>query len=137
MNQPNHRGNIVGLDVGDARIGVARAHTIAKIPEPLKPINNDENFTANLSKLLQEQSTSTVVVGIPRNMSGQETEQSRKIRTFIDGVKQKLTDVNFVFVDESLSSKRADEYMKTNGTNTSQDSISACYILQEYFTINL
>lgn len=137
MNQPNHRGNIVGLDVGDARIGVARAHTIAKIPEPLKPINHDENFTANLSKLLQEQSTSTVVVGIPRNMSGQETEQSRKIRTFIDGVKQKLTDVNFVFVDESLSSKRADEYMKTNGTNASQDSISACYILQEYFTINL
>ena len=137
MNQPNHRGNIVSLDVGDARIGVARAHTIAKIPEPLKPINNDENFTANLSKLLQEQSTSTVVVGIPRNMSGQETEQSRKIRTFIDGVKQKLTDVNFVFVDESLSSKRADEYMKTNGTNASQDSISACYILQEYFTINL
>ncbi len=131
----NHSENIIGLDIGDIKIGVARVHTIAKIPEPLQPFSNDEEFGSKLLDLLKSQQSSLVVVGLPRNMSGEETAQSTKIREFVDKIKAKLNGIDFVFVDESLSSVRADEFMKNLKTEVSQDSIAACYILQEYLTI--
>lgn len=135
MHHQNPNGNIVALDIGDATIGVARANGIAKIPEPLQSLANDKKFVDSLIQLLREQDSKTVVVGVPRNMSGDETQQSRKIRDFIQELKQKTGDISYIFVDESLSSSRADEYLKNNKTKASQDSVAACYILQEYFTI--
>lgn len=127
--------NIIGLDIGDAKIGVARAHVIAKIPEPLGALSNDKEFPDRLSDLLKSQQTSIVVVGIPRNMSGEETTQSAKIRKFIEDLKTQLPSIDFVFVDESLSSVRADSFIKNSKKEVSQDSVAACYILQEYLTI--
>ncbi len=136
MPRQNPDTNIIALDIGDATIGVARGNIVARIPEPLQPFANNAKFVDNLNQLLKDQNTKTVVIGIPRNMSGEETGQSSKIRDFVQELKQKTGDVKYVFVDESLSSNRADEYLKNNKINASQDSVAACYILQEYFTIN-
>lgn len=135
MNK-NHSVNIIGLDIGDARVGVARVHSVAKIPEPLSPLANDDQFVTNLRNLLENQGCKTVVVGLPRNMSGEETAQSQKIRDFVTSLQSNFEEVNFIFVDESLSSARADEYIKKSKLAVSQDSVAACYILQEYLTIS-
>lgn len=127
--------NIIGLDIGDTKIGVARVHVIAKIPEPLPSFNNDQDFANKLLELLKVQNCNLVVVGVPRNMSGEETAQSAKIRKFIDDLKPYFEGVDFVFSDESLSSVRADDYLKNSKAEVSQDSVAACYILQEYLTI--
>ena len=128
--------NLLALDIGDSKIGVARASVVAKIPQPLAKIANDENLLENLKKLTEEYQTNTIIVGVPRNMSGEETEQSKKIRNQVSNLKTKLKDINFIFVDESLSSVRAGDYIKVNNSRADEDSISACYILEEYFTIN-
>lgn len=133
-NNPNI--SIIGLDIGDVRIGVARAGSIAKIPEPLSAIKNDSSLTKSLNSILKEYDAQLLVVGVPRNMNGQETEQSGKIRTLVEEIKPNLKKVEIVFVDESLSSVRADKYLQKTGGNFDQDSIAACYILEEYFTIN-
>ena len=135
MNQ-NLSYNLLALDIGDSKIGVARASVVAKIPQPLAKIANDENLLENLKKLTEEYQTNTIIVGVPRNMSGEETEQSKKIRNQVSNLKTKLKDINFIFVDESLSSVRAGDYIKINNSRADEDSISACYILEEYFTIN-
>ena len=128
--------NLLALDIGDSKIGVARASVVAKIPQPLAKIANDENLLENLKKLTEEYQANTIIVGVPRNMSGEETEQSKKIRNQVSNLKTKLKDINFIFVDESLSSVRAGDYIKVNNSRADEDSISACYILEEYFTIN-
>lgn len=133
---PSHSLNIIGLDIGDAKIGVARSSTIAKLPEPLSALKNDDSFISNLQKLIDEFSVGLLVVGIPRNMKGEETKQSVKIREQAQDIKKSLSGIDIVFVDESLSSVRADDFLKNSTKQYDQDSISACYILEEYFTIN-
>lgn len=66
-------------------------------------------------------------------MSGELTQQSRKIRGFIDQLSSELT-IPVIVVDESLSSLRADEFLSQSKRQYDQDSVAACYILEEYFT---
>lgn len=122
---------ILGLDVGDARIGLAVAGSVARLPSPIETIQRGDDEVDLLQKIISRESADIIVVGIPRNLSGEETAQSTKIRQFADFIKQNIS-VPIIFVDESLSSKRADEYIK-NTKNAEQDSVAACFILQEYF----
>lgn len=124
---------IIGLDVGDRLIGVARASTIARIPEPLKALPNNGTFSGLLLELIRARGVQKIVVGMPRNMSGELTQQSRKIRGFIDQLSSELT-IPVIVVDESLSSLRADEFLSQSKRQYDQDSVAACYILEEYFT---
>lgn len=125
--------DVLALDVGDARVGVARGHTIARLPEPLDVITNDESFIANLSKVIQKYSTQILVVGLPRSLDGQETAQTAKIREFVAKIHQNIS-LPVVFIEETLTSVDADEYLKNNkNAKFSQDSVAACYILTEFF----
>ena len=135
MQQQNRNMSIIALDIGDKRIGVARASSVAKLPEPLDHILNDQNFINNLADIINAHSADILVVGIPRNASGLETSQSRKIREFTADL-TKQTGLPVTYVDESLSSVRADEFLATSKKAVSQDSIAACYILQEYLESN-
>lgn len=124
---------ILALDVGDKRIGVARAHTLARLPEPIEPIANDELVFKNIKQIIQREDAGLIVIGIPRNLKGEETAQSQKIRAFSAQLVEE-TGQKAVFVDESMSSKRADEYLYTHKKIVaSQDSVAACFILEEYF----
>ena len=55
--------NALGLDVGMARIGVARINAIAQISEPLSVVKNDGNTFDVLNKLISEYSIDLIVVG--------------------------------------------------------------------------
>ena len=124
--------SILALDVGDARIGLARAGSLAKLPQPLKAIRNDENALRNLKQTIQAENIGLLVIGLPRNMKGEETAQSRKIREFAKSLDE--LGIESQFADESLSSKRADKYMAQNKKAAAdQDSLAACFILEEYF----
>lgn len=127
-----HNHTILGLDVGDVRIGIAIAGSIARIPNPIETVIVDDNTLDLLSKIITRESASKIVIGIPRNLSGDETPQTSKIRQFAEELKQHI-EVPIVFVDESLSSKRADTIIGEKKVNAPQDSVAACFILQEYF----
>jgi len=130
-------GYVLGLDVGQKRIGVAISSAIAKLPQPLSAIPGDETSIYAICKLINELSVTTIVVGLPRNMDGQETAQSQTIRDFAADL-SKHTSVPLQFADESLSSVRADRLSShTKFKNVSADSLAACFILEEFFnTIN-
>jgi putative Holliday junction resolvase len=136
MAQPSNRNVFVlGLDVGDARVGLAVAGTVAKLPRPIETLPRDKTLFEQLSLILQRESISVVVIGIPRNLSGEETAQSQSIREFTKELEATLR-IHPVFVDESLSSTRADQWLEgRKGTKISQDSVAACFILKEYFDI--
>lgn len=126
-------GYILGLDVGERRIGVAVASAIARLPEPLALIEVSDSVVEDIKEAIAKNGAGLVVIGIPRALDGGETAQSRSIREFADKIKQQI-EQPIIFVDESLSSVRADEVAKSKSfKNVSRDSLAACFILEEYF----
>jgi putative Holliday junction resolvase len=122
--------NALGLDVGGARIGVARINSIAQISEPLKVLKNDDQFDKELVSLITEYSADLIVVGKPRNMSGETTQQTEIVEQFAEDHLKKFG-VTYVFQDETLSTVAAEGRMPKNATHL-QDAYAACVILEDY-----
>lgn len=123
---------ILALDVGEKKIGVARANKIAAIAEPLVTLPNDENFETSLQSLIREHDVSEVVVGLPRNMNGEETAQTAYVKKFIDNLKLNVT---VHFQDETLTSVHAADILvakKSAYTKEDIDSLAATIILEDY-----
>lgn len=132
MNEFMQAEELICLDVGTKRIGVARANTLARIPEALFTIEVDGSEIQAITDLAAELGTSKIVVGLPRNQSGEETQQSQFVRDFAE----KLSD-NFeiIWQDESLTSLVAETELKAKGKKFSKgevDAIAARQILQDY-----
>jgi len=123
--------NVLGLDIGQKRIGIARANTVAKIPEALCTLQNDDYFTDKLTNLITEYEIDELIVGLPRNMSGQETQQSEYIRRFVDEV---ITPIGkpILFVDETLSTVVAQARLNDAKNSKGIDAMAATIILEDY-----
>ena len=121
--------NYFALDIGEKRIGIARANSIARIVEPVATIANDTAFTTVFKKLVDAHDVSVIVVGLPRSMQGNETQQSQYTRQFVE---QYMSTYTIVWQDETLSSVAAQQRgsWMTHGI----DAAAACIILEDYLT---
>lgn len=127
--------SILALDVGDRRVGVARASRLAKLPEPLTVLVNDTTVLERIKQLVAEQQAALVVVGLPRNLSGQDTAQTFKTRQFIERL-SRILPVPLSLVDEALTSVQAEAWLQSRSRRYSKadiDAAAACLILEDYF----
>lgn len=125
--------NLIGLDVGERRVGVAIANSVARLPRPLTTLLNSENIWLELQQLIKSESVNLVVVGLPRNLSGDDTAQTLYAREFGG----KLEGVEVVFQDEALTSRKAEQELRDRGKPYEKgdiDSLAATYILEDYLT---
>jgi putative Holliday junction resolvase len=122
----------IGLDVGERRIGVARVNSLAKIAEPLEHItvSEDTDIISEVKKLLAFLDAQAVVIGLPRGLDGQETEQTKFSRKFADNIKSNIK-ADVYLIDEAGTSKAADEILKNN-PSLSRDSVSASILLEDF-----
>ncbi len=123
----------MALDVGAARIGVALADTDVRIAIPFGAVEVDGGELKEIAYIVARESIDTIVVGYPRNQSGEATQQTAYVETFAD----QLTDMasNVVFQDESLTSVLAEQRLKDRGgsyTKGDIDAEAAVIILQDY-----
>lgn len=128
-----NKRTIVALDVGEARIGVAVADTSVKIAIPFGAIEVDGNEIKEIAQIVVKEEASTIVVGYPRNQSGEATAQTAYVERFA----AQLTDLadEVVFQDESLTSVMAEQRLKARGGTYSRgdiDAEAAVIILQDY-----
>lgn len=122
---------ILALDVGSKRIGVARANTLAKIPEPLLTLNVDGTEIDAINNLASELGATKLIIGLPRNQSGEETEQTEIVRLFA----QKLEHFEIFWQDESLTSVSAEAILQQSGKKYGKaevDALAAAQILKDY-----
>lgn len=123
--------NIIALDVGERRVGVAVANRIARIANPLTTLENNDSFWDELQAIIDKESADLIVMGLPRNLSGDDTDQTRYVRDFA----RKMTTVAVIFQDEALTSVKAEKELKKRGNAYSKgdiDALSATYILEDY-----
>jgi putative Holliday junction resolvase len=131
---PDSAATIVALDVGERRIGVAVAGQATRLANPLMTILNDDTILDTLTKLVNEQHASALVVGLPRGMSGQKTKQTEAIEAFVLQLRQHV-DLPIYWQDEALTSHQAEKELESRGKPYSKgdvDALAACYILEDF-----
>jgi putative Holliday junction resolvase len=128
----------LALDVGDKRIGIAKTNSIARLPQPFLTLDVDNDVMEKISKIIQDEQANILVIGLPRGMDGQETDQSRKTRDFYSEIKKKI-DINVYLIDEAGTSVKAKselEARKKPYQKSDVDSLAATYILEDYLNEN-
>lgn len=130
--------NLLGLDIGTRRIGVAVANSSIKIAIPLTTIEvNDGDEILQINKIIVNEKIDTIVAGLPRNMSGEETAQSVYTKEFLENFKLSVNEIKFQ--DESLTSIQAENILKSYKKPYIKGDIdmqAAAIILQDYLEEN-
>lgn len=124
---------ILALDIGERRIGVARGDTMIKIAVPLTTVLVDGTELDQIRKLLDDECAHTLVVGYPRNQSGDATAQT----AYVESVAEQLRSdtIELVYQDESLTSVIAEQRLAARGKPYQKadiDAEAAAIILQDY-----
>lgn len=126
---------LIGLDVGTKRIGVAKADSSTKIAVPDGFVNVNGQEFAEIARIARMYNTSTFVVGLPRNNSGEETKQSAYARNFARQLAMSIPNTRIYFQDESLTSVEAERRLKERKKNFQKgeiDAEAASIILQDF-----
>lgn len=124
---------LLGFDVGERRIGVARGDTGVRLAYPLEYIEVDGQEIEHIQKLVKDLAPLQCVVGYPRNQSGEATAQTAFVEKFAD--KLQAVGVKTVFQDESVTSVLAEERLKQTKKPYEKgdiDAVAAAIILQDY-----
>lgn len=130
---PDSNQSVLALDYGEARIGLALASKIARLPHPLVTLTNDEQFLTKLKDIITAESVDSLVVGYPRGMDGQITDQTKAVDVFID--KLKVLGLPLFRQDETLTSVKAEAELNTCSNKHSKeaiDALAAAYILEDW-----
>lgn len=126
---------VLGLDVGEKRIGVARADSSTRIAVPVGYIDVDGLEWQGIARLCRLNSTTFFVLGLPRSNEGNETAQSLYVRNFAKTLVEKIPEAKIRFQDESLTSVLAEERLRKRQKPYEKgdiDAEAAAIILQDF-----
>jgi len=130
----NQINKIIGLDVGDKRIGVATASLIARLPQPHSVINRSDQTINDINELAIKLQATAIVIGLPRGLDGQDTDQTSRVRNFTRQL-SKACNLPIHFQDEALTSKKAEQelnHRKVSYNKDAVDALAATYILSDF-----
>ena len=129
----------LALDIGDVRIGVARSDLMGIIATPLETINRKKvKSVKRVAELCKENNTTSIVVGIPKSLDGEEKRQAEKVREYIEKLKKEIENLEIIEIDERFSTVIADNILKDLNKNGAiekrkvVDKVAASIILQTY-----
>lgn len=121
--------HILAIDFGTKRLGLAWADTTLGVVLPYGLIE-EEKMDAKvraLSKLINKEKITQVVVGFPLSLKSQENKNTERIKKFVFELQKYIT-ANIDYFDERFSSQAADAV----GEGVSRDERSAMVILEGY-----
>lgn len=126
---------ILGLDVGEKRIGVAKADSSVRIAVPVGFVAVDGSEWQEIARIARLNGTNLFVLGLPRSNDGNETAQSQYVRKFARELIKNIPGAKVSFQDESLTSVLAEERLKSRKKNYEKGNIdaeAATIILQDF-----
>jgi putative holliday junction resolvase len=127
---------LLALDIGERRIGVAKGDTGVRLAIPLTTLVVDGTELERIKQLIADERAEVLVIGYPRNQSGEATAQTQ----YVEGVAAQLEGVaaKLVFQDESLTSVMAEQRLNARGGRYEKgdiDAEAAAIILQDYLEL--
>lgn len=131
-------GRTIGLDIGDARTGVAVSDELGMVATALDTVQMSEPAADALAikQIVEEQQAILVVAGIPLNQYGEIGPQAEKVLAFIEELK-KVIDIEIVTQDERFSTQAANRALAAANIKSRKrkkviDKAAAQQILQLY-----
>ena len=136
-------GRIIGLDVGERRIGVAVSDPSATLARPLSTLRTsglDGNALQvsldEITRLAADEPFDAIVVGLPRRLDGSANEMTPRVERFAERLRDRAGVAVFL-QDERLTSVEAESRLATREKNwrarkEQLDAAAAAIILQDY-----
>lgn len=129
---------VLGLDVGDRRIGIALSDSLGFTAQPLAVLNR-RAATADaeaVCALVERHQAEQVVIGLPLTMAGARGPQAKKVEAFADTLRRRLS-VPIRLVDERLTTVQGERALKEAGATRRRrkqliDQVAAQLILQQF-----
>lgn len=122
---------ILGLDIGDKRIGIAVSDELEIISTPLEVIENDDKVAEKIREIINKYKIKKVVVGIPYTLKGSTGYQARKTIDFVDSTIKNMN-VEIDYIDERYTTKIPSMLFKKYSKKKLIDRFSASIILEDY-----
>ena len=129
---------ILGLDIGDKRIGVAISDPEQILATPLAIIarEDDKKAIADIVELVDLHGVTRIIVGLPYSLNGSIGIQANKVLDFAERLSQHTT-VSIDTWDERLSTVAVERLLRESGSSKAgkrakQDAAAAAFILQGY-----
>lgn len=129
---------ILAIDYGKKRTGIAVTDTLQIIAGGLDTVET-RDLEPWLTGYMQKEEVETIVVGYPRQMDGDDSENMKRITPFVNRLKKLFPGVNIELYDERFTSVLAHKTMLDSGIGRKArqdkglvDKISATIILQDY-----
>ena len=128
---------LIGLDIGDVRVGIAKADSHGIVITPIKTVKREQLFK-ELRDLMIDFNVSKFVVGLPKNMDGTIGDQAIKTKNYAQEIAIEFPEIEIVFEDERLTSEAAAEILKGKGMKINEknrdmiDMYAAAVILEQH-----
>ena len=131
----------LGIDFGEKRVGLALSDRLKLIASPYKTINyvSENDLISRIKKIVFEKEIKIFVLGLPLNMKGEDSAQTKKVRKFKNLLS--ILSLPIVYEDERFSSIMAKnslvlQNVKTGENKSEIDKTAAAIILQQYLDKN-
>lgn len=127
--------SVLGVDVGTVRVGLAKSDPDRVVATPLATLPGGKGLEDRLAERARDEGCHTVVVGLPRALSGAETDSTRLARAVAEGLRRRGLAVELY--DERLSSAQAERALLAGGRRRAQrraerDKVAATVVLQSW-----
>lgn len=131
-------GRIIAIDYGRKRTGVAVTDTLQMIANGIATIPSGE-VVKFLSDYIAKESVERFVVGLPKQMNNEPSENMKYVKAFVTHLQRVIPDIPVEYYDERFTSVLAHKAMLDGGLKKKKrqdkglvDEISAVIILQAY-----
>ena len=129
---------ILAIDYGAKRTGLAVTDPLQIIANPLDVVSTHQ-LEDYLKNYFSTENIERVVIGMPKNTNGLDTNATVLVQAFVNRFKKVFTDIQLTLHDERFTSKLAFDSMITGGLKKKTrrnkgivDKVSATIILQSY-----
>ena len=128
-------GTRLAVDVGSARIGVARCDPDGLLASPLATIPRGPGDLDSLASLAADEDAIEVIVGLPTGLSGREGAAAARARVFAEALAARLAPVPVRLVDERFTTVIAHDALRRGGRGSRArrlvvDQAAAALVLQ-------
>ncbi|HWQ60296.1 MAG TPA: RuvX/YqgF family protein [Candidatus Fimivivens sp.] len=126
-------GNYLGIDWGEAKVGISFADAETRMAFAVSALKNDATLLSKLGGLFSEREIGTVVIGIPSHVNRRDAVYGGEI--LAEAIREEFPSVRIEFQDEMFTTKMASANLREHGIRNIarfDDQEAARIILQEW-----
>ena len=129
---------LMGIDFGDARVGIALSDPLMIMSQGYKTIQNDgtDALFEEITAIIKEKEVTKIIIGLPKNMDNSQGFRTDATMDFAEKLKT-FTDLEMEFSDERLTTVSAHGFLNEMNVRGKKrkgavDTLSAALILETY-----